>query len=122
MGYFSRDARRRRRAERRRRKKQGDGGDGDCFVLDLFEDACYVATAAHGDVDAPEVVALRRYRDERLARHRPGQAFIAVYYALLGPAGAAVLNRFPRLKAPARRALGPLVRFARRAVHQLPGV
>lgn len=117
MGYFSREQRRRRKAARKRKKKQeDDGGDGDCFVLDLFDDACYVATAAHGDLDAPEVVALRRYRDERLARHRPGQVFIAAYYALLGPAGAAVLNRFPALKAPARRALAPVVRFARRAV------
>ncbi|WP_354701462.1 hypothetical protein DSM112329_01776 [Paraconexibacter sp. AEG42_29] len=113
MGVFSKD---RRRARKARRKQKRKSRDNDCFFLELFDDSCYVATAAHGDLDAPEVVALRRYRDERLLTNPAGRAFTAAYYAVLGPAGAAVLNRFPRLKAPARRALAPAVRWARRTV------
>lgn len=90
-----------------------------CFVVDLFEDAfddvCYVATAVHGNLDAPEVVLLRRYRDQRLMRTRAGRGFIAVYYRI-GPFGAAVINRFPRLRVPARRVLTPVVWWARRSI------
>lgn len=95
-----------------------DAAASTCFVVDLFEevlDACNVATAAHGDLDAPEVVLLRRYRDQRLRPTRAGRLFIRLYYRV-GPLGAALINRFPRLRAPARRALGPAVWWARRSV------
>ena len=43
---------------------------------------CYVATAVYGSYDCPEVWALRRYRDEYLAKHVWGRAFIKGYYAV----------------------------------------
>lgn len=43
---------------------------------------CYVATAVYGSYTCPEVMALRRYRDDYLANRRLGRAFIRVYYAL----------------------------------------
>ena len=43
---------------------------------------CYIATAVYGSYDCPEVWTLRRFRDERLARHGAGRAFIRIYYAL----------------------------------------
>ena len=43
---------------------------------------CYVATAVYGSYDCPQVWMLRRYRDQFLASHGFGRAFIKVYYAL----------------------------------------
>ena len=43
---------------------------------------CYVATAVYGSYDCPEVWTLRRYRDNTLAAHWYGRAFIKIYYAV----------------------------------------
>jgi hypothetical protein len=42
--------------------------------------ACYVATMVYGDYDAPEVMILRRFRDEVLAKYVAGIIFIKIYY------------------------------------------
>ena len=41
---------------------------------------CYIATAVYGDYDAPQVLTLRRFRDEVLLKSKAGQAFVAFYY------------------------------------------
>lgn len=41
---------------------------------------CYVATMVYGSYDAPEVLVLRRFRDETLAHSAFGRAFIRWYY------------------------------------------
>ena len=41
---------------------------------------CYVATMVYGSYDAPEVMVLRRFRDEKLAHSKAGRAFIRWYY------------------------------------------
>lgn len=41
---------------------------------------CYVATMVYGDYDAPEVLVLRRFRDQTLSRSAAGRAFIRWYY------------------------------------------
>jgi len=43
---------------------------------------CYVATCVYGSYDCPEVWTLRRFRDEVLAQHLWGRAFIHTYYAV----------------------------------------
>lgn len=43
---------------------------------------CYIATAVYGSYYCSEVMALRRYRDDYLAKHLFGRMFIKVYYAL----------------------------------------
>lgn len=43
---------------------------------------CYIATAVYGSYSCREVVALRRYRDDFLAKHMLGRAFIKCYYAV----------------------------------------
>ena len=43
---------------------------------------CYVATCVYGSYDCPEVWTLRRFRDEVLAQHLLGRAFIHTYYAV----------------------------------------
>lgn len=43
---------------------------------------CYVATCVYGSYDCPQVWTLRRFRDDTLAKHLAGRAFVRVYYAL----------------------------------------
>lgn len=43
---------------------------------------CYVATSVYGDYDAPQVLVLRRWRDDALSRTGVGRAFISTYYAV----------------------------------------
>jgi hypothetical protein len=45
------------------------------------DSACYIATMAYGSYDAPEVLVLRRYRDEILLKNRRGKFFVQTYYA-----------------------------------------
>lgn len=62
---------------------------------------CYIATAVYGSYDAEPVLVFRRFRDERLAGHAFGRAFIRSYYAVSPSlaryfAGRTVLNRLAR--------------------------
>lgn len=41
---------------------------------------CFIATAVYGDEWNPDVVALRRFRDDVLGRRRLGQAVLGAYY------------------------------------------
>jgi hypothetical protein len=69
---------------------------------------CFVATAAHGDYDAPEVRELRGLRDEYLAMTGSGRGFIRWYYRE-GPQAAAWIAERPWARATARVALQPAV-------------
>lgn len=73
---------------------------------------CFVATAAHGDYDAPEVLELRALRDEYLAMSGTGRSFIRWYYRE-GPAAAAWIAERPWARATARVALQPAVWMSR---------
>jgi hypothetical protein len=78
------------------------GGGGDCFI----------ATACYGSPDCPEVLSLRRWRDERLAPRAWGRVFIEWYYRLSPPV-AAVLRRSAPLRVAVRRLfVSPLARWA----------
>lgn len=59
---------------------------------------CYIATAVYGSYDAPQVLALRRFRDESLSASATGRVFIRAYYAVSPMlarffTGATILNR-----------------------------
>ncbi len=69
---------------------------------------CFVATAAHGDYDAPEVRELRGLRDEYLALTGTGRGFIRWYYRE-GPQAAAWIAERPWARATTRVALQPAV-------------
>lgn len=43
---------------------------------------CYIATACYGSYEHPDVLVLRRYRDENLLNTAIGRAFVRVYYAV----------------------------------------
>jgi hypothetical protein len=51
-------------------------------VLALFRSFCYIATMVYGSYDAPEVLVLRKFRDEKLQPYFLGRLFIRIYYAL----------------------------------------
>lgn len=53
--------------------------------------SCFVATAAYGSRMHPDVVTLRRFRDEVLVRHQAGRAFIRFYW-IIGPRMAKVVR------------------------------
>jgi hypothetical protein len=82
-------------------------------VLWLTAPACFVATVAFEDADAPELDVLRRFRDDVLSRTMTGRAFTTWYYRH-GPALAAVVAPRPRLKAVTRRALSGVVAWLER--------
>jgi hypothetical protein len=44
------------------------------------KDACYIATMTYGDYDHPQVIILRRFRDEVLDKSAFGKWFIKTYY------------------------------------------
>ena len=43
-------------------------------------EGCYIATMAYGDYDHPQVLELRKFRDEILERSLIGRLFISIYY------------------------------------------
>lgn len=43
---------------------------------------CYIATAVYGSYEAPEVLVLRRFRDQQLSSTSAGRAFIRFYYVV----------------------------------------
>jgi hypothetical protein len=42
---------------------------------------CYIATLVYGDYDSPEVLVLRKFRDNVLAKSIAGRLFIKFYYS-----------------------------------------
>ena len=75
-------------------------------------DACFVATAAYGSVMAADVQMLRHMRDSVLRKSVLGELAIETYYTF-GPAVAGVVGESELLRATAREALEPIVRFVR---------
>jgi len=75
-------------------------------------DACFIATAAYGSVLAADVEMLRHLRDAVLKKSVLGELAVQTYYTF-GPAVAGVIGESELLRASAREALAPLVRFVR---------
>lgn len=56
------------------------------------KEGCYIATAVYGSYDAPEVMTLRRFRDETLRNSAFGRWFIRTYYRLSPPVAEKLKN------------------------------
>jgi hypothetical protein len=69
---------------------------------------CFIATAAYGYYSAPQVQALREFRDRYLMTNTQGRAFVRWYYTY-GPVAAQFINEHPGLKPVVRAALLPAV-------------
>ena len=70
---------------------------------------CYIATAVYGSYDAPEVLVLRRFRDDVLSESWLGRAFIRTYYKVSPPI-ARRLENASRVNRLVRRILDRLVK------------
>ena len=77
---------------------------------------CFIATAAYGYYSAPQVRALRAFRDKYLLTNAPGRAFVHWYYRNSPPA-AHYISMHPVWKAAVRVALLPLVTLAWLLIH-----
>jgi glucose/arabinose dehydrogenase len=82
---------------------EGGGGNGG---------ACFIATAAFGSPLAPEVQALRNFRDRYLSSNAPGRALVAIYYRLSPPA-ADLVREHPALRDVTRFVLRSVIWGAR---------
>ena len=76
---------------------------------------CFVATAAYGSYSHPDVIDLRRFRDEVLVRHAAGRAFIRAYW-VVGPKLARLVSAEGVSGRAARALIAPLARLARERV------
>lgn len=70
---------------------------------------CFIATAVYGSYDATEVLALRRYRDQRLQTNAAGRLLVMIYYKI-SPSLARKLPERPRLLSATKKLLDAIVR------------
>ncbi len=82
----------------------------------LANNGCFIATAAYGYYSAPQVQALRQFRDRYLLTNGPGRMFVGWYYRH-GPRGAQFINDHPWSRPMMQIALMPLVAGAFLMVH-----
>ena len=88
-------------------------GAGKLRIESKSGTTCFVATAAYGDPDHPDVVFLRAFRDSELRASAAGRAFIDFYWKV-GPVLAKPVSRSPVLRRSARMAIEGIVRILRR--------
>ena len=69
---------------------------------------CYIATAVYGSYDSPEVLILRQYRDESLAKSTLGRFTIRLYY-YVSPRAAVHFTAGTKLNRVARHTLDSIV-------------
>lgn len=84
------------------------------FLGERKSGGCYIATACYGGYDHPDVMVLRRVRDERLLGSRAGRALVRLYYAASPPLAARLGNTEWLAVAIRRHCLEPLVRYCSR--------
>jgi len=87
---------------------KGLGGD---------DDFCFIATAAFGGIDSPQVERLREARDHYLLKTSLGRRFVRFYYRWSPPV-AAWLKERAMASRMVRLSLMPLVGIAEVAIHR----
>jgi hypothetical protein len=76
-------------------------------------DGCFIATHVFESPFAPEVVALRAFRDQTLIQTNIGKWLSGFYSTFLGPQGVVFMERFPNFRSPVRACLRQIVRLIR---------
>ena len=70
---------------------------------------CFIATVVYGSYESPEVLTLRRFRDDKMQSTAWGRTMVRFYY-LISPPIADRLGAYPRLVAATRVLLDAIVR------------
>jgi subtilisin family serine protease len=83
------------------------------------DDICFIATAAFGDIDAPQVRLLREMRDRYLLKTGWGRQFVSFYYRWSPPV-AAWLKEHPGASRLVRASLLPAVGICETVYHRSP--
>ncbi len=83
------------------------------------DDICFIATAAFGDIDAPQVRLLREMRDRSLLKTEWGRQFVALYYSWSPPV-AAWLKEHAVASRLMRASLLPAIGWSEMAYHRSP--
>jgi hypothetical protein len=65
---------------------------------------CYIATMCYGDINAPQVKVLRKYRDEILVKKLTGRIFVRLYYKI-SPSFVRIMRNNTRINRLIRRAI-----------------
>ncbi len=74
-----------------------------------FDSRCFIATAVYESSEAPEVIELRKYRDNVLMENLAGHLFVKVYYAV-SPSISEILEKNRHLKRVGRVFLDRIVK------------
>jgi len=85
--------------------------------LDQAAQSCFIATAAYGTPDEPQVLVLREFRDAHLSTNPLGQMLVGMYYTVSPPL-AGLIAESPLARATVRVALQPAVQLAKVAVRR----
>lgn len=83
------------------RGEAGMGSGADCFV----------AKRIYGDANAPEVVTLRRFRDNTLSKYSLGRSFINFYYSGAGQKMAGMIGGTDFTRTAMKKCLDYLVKL-----------
>ncbi len=90
-------------------KKSGDAAIGGYDISRRTSGGnCFIATAAYGSDMEPDVMTLRRFRDNVLLRTDIGRAFVQLYYRMSPPI-AATIRPHDSLRALTRGMLAPVI-------------
>lgn len=87
-------------------------GAGKMHIESKSGTTCFVATAAYGDANHPDVVFLRLFRDMVLTQYSSGRTFINLYWRI-GPSLAYYVSKLMVLKNISRWLISRLVIFLR---------
>ena len=74
---------------------------------------CYIATMAYGNYDHPQVLELRKFRDDFLAKTIAGRLFIKTYY-FISPKLVEVLKNQQSVNAIIRKALNQFIKLIKK--------
>ncbi len=88
-----------------------------CAALISASSRCFIATAAYGSDMEPDVLLLRKFRDEKLLATETGKDLVEAYYALSPPIADAI-REHESLRAITRALLRPVI-YAVRADEKL---
>lgn len=78
-----------------------------------FKNKCFIATAAYGDFNAPEVISLRNFRDHYLLKRMWGRFLVEIYYQTSPPV-ASYLENHSKLSNYTKKCLNNLLKYINR--------